>query len=186
MGYDLQRFVSAQDRDYKTALAEIQSGHKYAHWIWYIFPQIAGLGHSSTSKYYAIRDLDEAKAYMDEPTLRNRLIRISEALLSLNDDDAEDVMGRPDDMKLRSSMTLFSLTAPEEPVFQKVLDKFWAGEPDQKTIEIVENQAKVSGVGDDVFDLDVLFAEHERFIRQEKDGGHADRSYFTSNATDDT
>ena len=121
MGYDLQRFVSAQDRDYKTALAEIQSGHKYAHWIWYIFPQIAGLGQSSTSKYYAIRDLAEAREYMNEPILRERLIHISEALLGLDNNDAEDVMGWPDDMKLRSSMTLFSVATPEESVFQKVL-----------------------------------------------------------------
>lgn len=140
MGYDLQRFLTAQDRDYATALSEIQSGHKYSHWIWYIFPQIAGLGRSSTSKYYAIKDLNEAREYMAEPILRERLIRISEALLSLGNDDAEDVMGWPDDMKLRSSMTLFSVAAPEEPVFQKVLDKFWKGEPDQKTLEILRNQ----------------------------------------------
>lgn len=142
MGYDLQRFLNAQDRDYNMALAEIQSGHKYSHWIWYIFPQLAGLGHSATSKYYVIRNLDEAKAYMEEPILRERLIRISEVLIGLDNDDAEDVMGWPDDMKLRSSMTLFSLAAPEEPVFQKVLDKFWAGEPDQKTLEVVRGQAK--------------------------------------------
>lgn len=139
--YDLQRFLRAQDRDYETALAEIRSGNKYSHWVWYIFPQIAGLGHSSTSEYYAISNLEEARAYMDEPVLRKRLIHISEALLSLGSDDAEDVMGWPDDMKLRSSMTLFSLAAPEESVFQKVLDKFWAGEPDQKTLEIVRGQA---------------------------------------------
>jgi len=93
MDYDLQRFLRAQDRDYETALAEIQSGHKYSHWIWYIFPQIAGLGQSSTSKYYAIRDLAEAREYMNEPILRERLIHISEALLGLDNDDAEDVMG---------------------------------------------------------------------------------------------
>ena len=142
MSYDLQRFISAQDRDYETALAEICSGHKSSHWIWYIFPQITGLGHSSTSKYYAIENLDEAKAYMDEPILRERLIRISEALLSLDNNDAEDVMGWPDDMKLRSSMTLFSIAAPGESVFQKVLDKFWVGELDQKTLETVRSQAK--------------------------------------------
>lgn len=136
MGYDLQRFISAQDRDYETALSEIRSGHKSSHWIWYIFPQIAGLGYSATSRYYAIRDLNEAKAYMDEPILREHLIHISEALLNLDSNDAEDVMGWPDDMKLRSSMTLFSVAAPEEPVFQKVLDKFWAGEADQKTSAI--------------------------------------------------
>ena len=138
--YDLQRFLRAQNRDYETALAEIRSGHKYSHWIWYIFPQIAGLGRSSTSKYYAIRDLDEAKAYMDEPTLRNRLIRISEALLSLNDDDAEDVMGWPDDMKLRSCMTLFAQVAPEEETFRKVLEKFFDGEPDGKTLKILNRK----------------------------------------------
>lgn len=140
ISYDLQRFLNAQNRDYETALSEICSGHKSSHWIWYIFPQIAGLGRSSTSQYYAIRDLEEARAYMDEPILREHLIRISEALLSLDSDDAEDVMGWPDDMKLRSSMTLFSVAAPEEPVFQKVLDKFWAGEPDQKTLGIIKIQ----------------------------------------------
>lgn len=139
MSYDLQRFLDAQERDYGTALAEIRAGHKTSHWIWYIFPQIAGLGYSSTSVFYAIADLGEAKAYMAEPTLRSHLIEISEALLNLESSNAREVMGRPDDMKLRSSMTLFAEAEPEEPVFQAVLNKFWEGKPDRRTLDILRD-----------------------------------------------
>lgn len=139
MSDDLQRFLDAQERDYGTALAEIRAGHKTSHWIWYIFPQIAGLGYSSTSVFYAIADLGEAKAYMAEPTLRSHLIEISEALLNLESSNAREVMGRPDDMKLRSSMTLFAEAEPEEPVFQAVLNKFWEGKPDRRTLDILRD-----------------------------------------------
>ena len=135
--YHLERFLTAQERDYATALREIRSGRKRSHWIWYIFPQLKDLGYSETAKYYGIKDLDEAKAYLSEPTLRARLIEISEALLSLRVNDPETVMGYPDDLKLRSSMTLFAAADPEEPVFGQVLEKFFHGRPDQRTLDLI-------------------------------------------------
>ena len=134
---DLSRFIKAQETDFERALSEIRSGHKRSHWIWYIFPQIAGLGFSSTAQYYAIKDREEAEDYLKNDLLRERLVEISEALLMLESNDAGDVMGYPDDLKLRSSMTLFHEVAPEIDVFQKVLDKFFEGKPDQKTIELL-------------------------------------------------
>ena len=124
---DLSRFLNAQARDYETALREIRAGHKRSHWIWYIFPQLEGLGYSGTAQYYAIRGREEAEAYMEDPVLSKRLIEIYEALLELDSDDPTEVMGYPDDLKLRSSMTLFSMVS-DNPVFQKVLDKFYGGE----------------------------------------------------------
>ena len=135
--YDLERFVSAQKRDYLTALGEIRQGKKRSHWMWYIFPQLRGLGMSSTSYFYGIENLEEAKAFLDDPFLGKNLIEISEALLSLDNSDARSVMGSPDDLKLRSSMTLFSLAAPEEPVFKKVLEKFYLGIQDPATLRIL-------------------------------------------------
>ena len=134
---DLSRFIKAQEKDYERALSEIRSGHKRSHWIWYIFPQIAGLGFSSTAQYYAIKDRKEAEEYLKNDLLRERLVEISEALLLLESNDAGEVMGYPDDLKLRSSMTLFHEVAPDIDVFQKVLDKFFEGKPDQKTIELL-------------------------------------------------
>jgi uncharacterized protein (DUF1810 family) len=130
MEYDLERFIRAQEMDYRTALMEIRNGRKRSHWMWYIFPQIAGLGFSSTSKYYALKDLGEAKAYLDDETLGKRLIEISGVLLNLESDNARKIFGTPDDMKLRSSMTLFSRVKGADSVFQKVLDKFFGGLPD--------------------------------------------------------
>ena len=135
--YDLERFVSAQKRDYLTALGEIRQGRKRSHWMWYIFPQLKGLGMSSTSYFYGIENLDEAKAFLNDPYLGKNLMEISEALLSLNTGDARSVMGSPDDLKLRSSMTLFSLAAPENPVFKKVLEKYYHGIQDPATLRIL-------------------------------------------------
>lgn len=135
--YDLERFVSAQERGYLTALAEIRQGRKRSHWMWYIFPQLRGLGMSSTSYFYGIENLEEARAFLGDPYLGKNLIEISEALLSLDKGDARSVMGSPDDLKLRSSMTLFSLAVPEEPVFQKVLDKYYRGLPDPATLRLL-------------------------------------------------
>ena len=115
MNYDLDRFVKAQAYDYDAALREIRSGRKRSHWMWYIFPQLQGLGFSSTAQYYGIRDLEEAKAYIAHPVLGPRLKEISEALLGLDTRDPSAVMGYPDDLKLRSCMTLFELAAPEQP-----------------------------------------------------------------------
>lgn len=109
----MDRFLKAQAGSYDAALREIRAGQKRSHWIWYIFPQIQGLGMSSIAQYYAIESLEEAKAYLQEPTLRARLLEISEALLGLQTGDPSRVMGYPDDLKLRSSMTLFAEAEPD-------------------------------------------------------------------------
>lgn len=137
MKKELERFLTAQQTYYRVALDEIKSGQKRSHWMWFIFPQIEGLGRSETARYYAIKDLNEAKMYLENHTLGGNLIEISKALLDIESNDATEVMGWPDNLKLRSSMTLFALAKPECEVFQKVLDKFFQGERDQKTIEIV-------------------------------------------------
>ena len=136
MKNDLERFLKAQEKDYEHALNEIKNGRKTGHWIWYIFPQIAGLGFRSTSKYYSIKDKNEAIEYLKNKTLKDRLIEICEALLSLESDDATYVMGYPDDLKLKSSMTLFDEVSDID-VFKKVLDKFYKGEKDEMTISLL-------------------------------------------------
>ena len=135
---NLARFIKAQESDYKTALAEIRSGHKRSCWMWYIFPQIQGLGSSGTARYYAVEDYEEAKEYMENPVTGGHLREISEALLKLESDDATQVMGWPDDLKLRSSMTLFALATKENEVFLKVLDKFYDNKPDAQTVDILD------------------------------------------------
>ncbi|MDR2651696.1 MAG: DUF1810 domain-containing protein [Prevotellaceae bacterium] len=137
MNDKLQRFVNAQKNDYPVALAEITEGKKRSHWMWYIFPQITGLGESSTSKYYAIRNIDEAKAYLNHNILGGRLIEISKALLNLSTNDPRPVFGYPDYLKLQSSMTLFSQIENADPVFKQVLDKFFKGESDNNTLKIL-------------------------------------------------
>ena len=137
MGTGLERFVEAQARDYETALREIRGGRKRSHWMWYIFPQLRGLGFSSTAQFYGLRDLREARDYMAHPLLGPRLIEISEALLGLETDNPGAVMGYPDDLKLCSCMTLFELAAPEQPVFARVLEKYYAGRRDQRTLTLL-------------------------------------------------
>jgi len=139
MNYDLNRFIIAQERDYATALKEIEAVFKSSHWMWYIFPQISGLGHSMMAKKYEIINLGEAKAYMENSYLRNNLIDISRALLECGNDDVEDIMGFPDYLKLCSSMTLFEIVAPEVEVFRMVLDKFFGGNRDKRTIDLVKS-----------------------------------------------
>ena len=136
-GSNLDKFVKAQSGDYATALREIKNGRKRSHWIWYIFPQMQGLGMSSMANYYGIRDLEEAKDYMEHPVLGPRLVEISEALLALDSSDPGAVMGFPDDLKLCSCMTLFELAAPEEKVFSQVLEKFYHGRRDANTLRIL-------------------------------------------------
>ena len=133
----LDRFLDAQRGDYAAALAEVRRGRKTSHWMWYIFPQIAGLGQSSTARYYSIRDLEEAREYYAHPVLGQRLREISGALLELRGSDPVAVFGGIDSMKLKSSMTLFSLAAPDDPVFQQVLDKYYGGEQDALTLRIL-------------------------------------------------
>jgi uncharacterized protein (DUF1810 family) len=136
---NLQRFIDAQDRDYPVALAEMRSGRKRSHWIWYIFPQITGLGFSEMSKRYAIQSLDEATQYLHHPLLGPRLITLCNVLLDLPGRNATEIMGSPDDIKLRSSMTLFAMVPDADPVFEAVLDKFFNGEKDPATLQIINN-----------------------------------------------
>lgn len=135
--YDLSRYAEAHQRNYRNALAEIRGGKKTSHWMWYIFPQLKGLGRSSTSAYYGIRDLNEAKAFLQDACLGAHLREISEALLTLESNNAYAIMGSPDDKKLQSCMTLFSLAAPEEPVFANVLAKFFHGRKDWRTVSML-------------------------------------------------
>lgn len=138
MEKDLNRFLKAQEYDYNIALEEMKKGYKCSHWMWYIFPQISGLGFSSTAKYFEIQNKQEALDYISHPILGKRILEISSVLLDIESNDATEVMGYPDDLKLRSSMTLFAEIAPEHEVFQKVLNKFFAGEKDEKTTEILK------------------------------------------------
>lgn len=133
----LQRFLDAQQRDYETALAEVRSGRKRSHWMWYIFPQVQGLGYSEVSKHYAIKSKEEAAAYLAHPVLGKRLEEISVALLQLKTSEAHQIFGSPDDLKLRSSMTLFAAVAGEDSVFEKVLRKFFGGKKDERTLELM-------------------------------------------------
>jgi uncharacterized protein (DUF1810 family) len=136
-GYNLQRFIDAQETDFPIALSEVMKGKKQSHWMWYIFPQIYGLGFSATSKFYAIKDLDEAKAFLQHPVLSNRLILICNELLKLKSNDAYKIFGSPDDIKLHSSMTLFAMIPGADPVFRSVLEKFFKGKKDNNTVQII-------------------------------------------------
>lgn len=135
--YDLVRFKEAQRHDYAIALAEIRAGRKRSHWIWYVFPQVQGLGYSSMCQIYGIHGLGEAAAYLADATLSTRLVEISQALLDQPCRDAREVLGPIDAMKARSSMTLFALVDGADPVFCKVLDAFYDGRPDERTLEIL-------------------------------------------------
>lgn len=135
--FHLDRFVKAQPGDYEVALAEIQAGEKRSHWIWYIFPQLDGLAFSSTSKYYAIRNLDEARAYLAHPLLGPRLLTCAEALLNLQNRSAAEVFGFPDDLKVRSCATLFACVAPSPSVFDRIIDKYYNRERDSKTLALL-------------------------------------------------
>jgi len=133
----LERFIKAQDRDYDTALSEIKSGRKCSHWMWYIFPQLAALGRSDMAKHYGINGRAEAEAYLGDSILGKRLVEISKTLLSVSSNNATLVMGSPDDLKLRSSMTLFAMVKNADSVFQAVLGKFYGGEKDKATVELL-------------------------------------------------
>jgi uncharacterized protein (DUF1810 family) len=138
MGTSLERYKEAQQQFYEIALSEIRSGRKRTHWMWYIFPQIAGLGQTETSKYYAIKDLREATDFLMDDGLGVNLTNICKALLELETNDANLIFGSPDDLKLRSSMTLFDAVPATFPVFGQVLDKFYGGQRDQRTLELLK------------------------------------------------
>lgn len=133
----LDRFIDAQKQDYAMAFREISNGRKRNHYMWYIFPQIKCLGHSSTSKHYAIDGLEEPREYMDNDYLGNNLLNISRKLLELETDDPISIFGHTDSKKLKSSMTLFELVSDDE-VFSQVLEKYFDGQRDERTLEIVE------------------------------------------------
>ncbi len=133
--YNLKRFIDAQENAYAAALSEIRNGRKQSHWMWFVFPQIAGLGFSATSKLYAIKNIEEAAAYLQHPVLGKRLIDISKELLKVENNNVHSVFGSPDDIKLQSSMTLFSSVRNSDTVFDLVLEKFFKGVKDPNTLE---------------------------------------------------
>ena len=133
---NLDRFIKAQERDYNIALEEIKLGHKQSHWVWYIFPQLKGLGYSEMAQYYAIKNVEEAKAYVNNKYLYGNLIEICQELLKIPSNDILDIMGYPDNLKLCSSMTLFNIVKPDEDIFKKILNKYYDGKTDSKTINL--------------------------------------------------
>ena len=132
--FDLERFVQAQEPVYAAAVAELRAGRKRSHWMWFVFPQIAGLGTSEMAQRYALASGDEAAAYLAHPLLGRRLRECAAIVASLDTESAEQVFGHPDELKFRSSMTLFADVAPDEAVFQACIDKFYDGEPDPQTL----------------------------------------------------
>lgn len=135
--YDLQRFVDAQAPVYERVCAELRAGAKSSHWMWFIFPQLKELGFSSTARHYGIASREEARAYWTHPLLGPRLKQCSELVLAVQNKTAHQIFGSPDDLKLRSSMTLFEAVAPEEPVFGQVLDRYYDGARDDRTLALL-------------------------------------------------
>ncbi len=134
----LSRFLSAQQNIYSRVLKELQMGKKTSHWMWFIFPQIEGLGQSSTAKYYSIKSIDETKEYLAHPVLGKRLLECSSIILNINGKTVEEILGYPDNLKLKSSMTLFNFVATEQKVFGDVLKKYFAGKQDEQTLSILQ------------------------------------------------
>ncbi|MCK7473902.1 MAG: DUF1810 domain-containing protein [Rhodopseudomonas palustris] len=133
--HDLNRFVEAQRDSYAQALAELRAGRKRSHWMWFVFPQLAGLGSSVMARRYAIRDRNEARAYLDHPFLGARLRACAEALLAIEGRSAREILGSPDDLKLGSSATLFAQISPPGSVFHRLLERYYDGQPDPLTLE---------------------------------------------------
>lgn len=135
--YDLNRFISAQEEVYERAIAELRDGLKRSHWMWFIFPQIDGLGHSPTTRHYSIKSLEEARQYLAHPVLGRRLKECAEAVMAVQGQSAADIFGHPDDWKLQSSMTLFELVSVPQSVFGRVLDKYYQRKRDTRTLQII-------------------------------------------------
>ena len=135
--HDLDRFVQAQARDYERVLAELRSGRKRSHWMWFVFPQLEGLGSSPTSRRFAIRNLDEARAYLAHALLGPRLLECAEAVLAVEGRSATEILGSPDDFKLRSCATLFSCVSPAGSVFHRLLAQYYGGEGDGRTLRLL-------------------------------------------------
>jgi uncharacterized protein (DUF1810 family) len=136
--FSLQRFVEAQSRDYGTAIRELRAGAKRSHWMWFVFPQLRGLGRSSTAMFYGITSIAEARAYLAHPVLGPRLRECVQSLLDLSESNAAEILGEIDAMKLRSSMTLFQVAAPDETLFSRALERFYQGKPDAHTLELLK------------------------------------------------
>ena len=141
--FDLQRFVKAQEWVYERALGEMRRGHKQSHWMWFIFPQFDGLGFSPTTKLYSIKSITEAQAYLAHPTLGPRLLECTSAVLAHAGRSAAAIFGSPDDVKLRSSMTLFASVSPDDSVFHQVLGQFYGGQPDPQSLQLLASANKV-------------------------------------------
>ena len=139
--FDLQRFIDAQAATYVQVLGELRAGHKRSHWMWFVFPQIAGLGFSPTAQLYAIGSLAEARSYLAHPVLGPRLRECTGAVNVVAGRTAHQIFGSPDDLKFRSCMTLFRAAAPEEPAFQAALNTYFDGAPDPRTLELLAGQA---------------------------------------------
>ncbi len=135
--YDLNRFISAQDKIYETVIKELINGKKHTHWMWYIFPQIDGLGKSATSKYYAIKSIEETRQYLNHPVLGKRLLECAEIVIYLEGKSISEIFGFPDDLKLKSSMTLFAYIANPGSIFARIIDKYFEGEKDVKTLDLL-------------------------------------------------
>lgn len=144
MDFDLSRYLEAQEQTYEEALLEVKAGQKTGHWMWFIFPQLAGLGFSEASRYYAIKNIEEAKAYLEHPVLGKRLKEITKVLLEIETANGRLIIGSPDDLKLHSCMTLFAIAYEDNPdnLFKKCIEKFFRGKYDQNTLHIIE-EAKV-------------------------------------------
>ncbi|MEJ2697291.1 MAG: DUF1810 domain-containing protein [Candidatus Sulfobium sp.] len=140
--FDLSRFTKAQEGVYNAVLRELGSGRKRTHWMWYIFPQIDGLGHSPTSQYYAIKSMAEARQYLKHPVLGKRLLECTESVLAVEGRSVSEIFGYPDDLKLKSSMTLFASVADPPSVFDRVIDKYFHGERDARTLDLLEETGK--------------------------------------------
>jgi uncharacterized protein (DUF1810 family) len=138
--YDLNRFVEAQRSVYETVLGELRSGRKRSHWMWYVFPQLAGLGRSATSRHFAIRNADEAKAYLDHPLLGPRLVECAAAVLEIDGRSAYEIFGSPDDLKLHSCATLFARVSGPGSVFSSVLAKYFGGREDEETVRLLASR----------------------------------------------
>lgn len=136
--FDLERFHEAQARDFRTACAELLAGRKRSHWIWYIFPQLAALGRSGTARHYGIASLEEARAYLADPVLGPRLSEAAQAAISSGESDPHRLFGSPDDLKVRSSLTLFLLADPAQPTLRRALDLFYGGQPDEMTLDLLD------------------------------------------------
>jgi uncharacterized protein (DUF1810 family) len=135
--YNLSRFVQAQEQTYEQALSELRLGRKQSHWMWYVFPQLDGLGSSPITKLYSIKSEDEARAYLKHPTLGPRLVECAEVILSVDGKSAREILGSPDDLKLKSCATLFAQLSPPGSVFERILEKFYDGERDAATLRLL-------------------------------------------------